>query len=156
MKTIKLSLFLGFLLLNLNLSAQEFQELQTINQKSVNLNSGLYVVSFWATWCGPCVKELDAINEVYEEWTDEVELQVIAISIDDARTIRRVKPMVNGKSWEFDIVLDENQDLKRRFNVINPPHSFVIKDGKILYESTGYNPGDEDYLFEQVLKIAEQ
>lgn len=155
MKTIKTLLSLALIAISLQSNAQELPELNTTNQENIDLNDGLYIVSFWATWCGPCIKELDAISENYEDWSAETGVEVIAISIDDSRTTRRVKPMVNGKDWGFEIVLDENQDLKRKFNVINPPHSFIIKDGKIVYESNGYNPGDEDYLYEQLLKSVE-
>ena len=70
------------------------------------------VISLWATWCVPCIKELDAINEVYEDWKDELDFNLIAISVDDSRSIRRAKALVNGKSWPYEIYLDTNQDFK--------------------------------------------
>ncbi len=109
----------------------------------------LIVIDFWATWCVPCINELDAIAEEYVDLQDEMDFELIAVSVDDARTKSRVKPMVNGKGWEYEILLDENQALKRAMNVANPPVTFIVKDGKILYSHTGYTPGSEQELFEK-------
>ncbi|MBL4604640.1 MAG: TlpA family protein disulfide reductase [Flavobacteriaceae bacterium] len=112
------------------------------------------IISFWATWCVPCINELDAINEVYSEWQKEVNVELIAISVDDARTQKRIKPMVNGKEWEYKILLDKNQELKRALNISAVPHTIVIKDGKIIYRHSGYTPGDEDDLLDFIKKNA--
>ena len=73
----------------------------------------LTVISLWATWCVPCIKELDAISDVYEEWKDEIEFEIIAVSVDDSRSTRRAKALVNGKeAWPYEIFLDSNQDFK--------------------------------------------
>ena len=116
--------------------------------KSLEEKENPIILNFWATWCGPCLKELDAIREVYIDWQDETEVEMYAVSVDDARTAKRVKPMVNGKSWEYEILLDENQDLKRAMNIVNVPHVFILYKGKIVYEKAGYVPGAEDKLYE--------
>ncbi len=118
------------------------------NLKEFTEDHSMVVVSFWATWCGPCIKELDAIHEVYEEWQDELDFEFIAISTDDSRTARRVQPMVNGHEWEYNILLDSNQNLKQALNVNNIPHVFVVKDGKVIYSHQGYKPGDEEELYD--------
>jgi len=84
------------------------------------------IVSFWATWCGPCLKELGAINKVYDQWQKETGVELVAVSIDDSRTRSRVKPLINGKAWDYTILLDENQELKRAMNVVNPPYTVVV------------------------------
>ena len=68
----------------------------------------LTVISLWATWCVPCIKELDAISDVYEEWKDVIEFEIIAVSVDDSRSARRAKALVNGKAWPYEIFLDSN------------------------------------------------
>ena len=98
----------------------------------------------------PCINELDAISEIYQDWQDETNVEVIAISTDDARTRRRVKPLINGKDWEFKIYVDENQDLKRALNINILPYVIIVKDGKIIHTRTGYTPGSEEELFEIV------
>jgi cytochrome c biogenesis protein CcmG, thiol:disulfide interchange protein DsbE len=117
-------------------------------------NDTAIIVSFWATWCGPCIKELEAIDENLEDWQKTVPVKVMAISVDDARTASRVKPFVKGKAWSFDIYQDVNNDLKRAFNIPNVPHTLVIKNGKIILQHDGYMPGNEDELIEKIKSAA--
>lgn len=113
----------------------------------------LYIFSFWATWCGPCINELDELNDVVEEWKKELNLQVIAISTDDARTQKRVKPLVNGKGWGYTILLDTNQDLKRALTIVNIPYTIVVKNGQIVHIQNGYVPGSENELLAKLKQL---
>ncbi len=129
---------------------------KTINGKSINTKStynkkGLTVYSFWATWCVPCINELDDIHKEIEKW-DEADVKIVAISTDDSRTKRRVRPMVNGKKWNFEILLDENQALKRALNINAIPHTIVTNGNRIIYRRIGYKPGEENLLYEFILK----
>ena len=108
------------------------------------------IVSLWATWCVPCIQELEAISDQYEERQKETPFKLIAISIDDSRTTKRVKPFVSGKGWPFDIFLDVNSDLKRALNINDVPHILLIKNGKIVYQHNGYVAGNEVELFEKL------
>ncbi|MBI3258166.1 MAG: TlpA family protein disulfide reductase [Ignavibacteriae bacterium] len=113
------------------------------------------LVSFWATWCKPCIQELSAWNNVYEDWKKETGVKIIAVSIDDARNASKVAPFINGKRWDFEVYLDENGEFKRAMNVNAVPHSFLIdKDGKIVWMHNSYAPGDEDKLFEVIKQVA--
>lgn len=118
-------------------------------QEAVNKDH-VVIVSLWATWCVPCLKELDAIADVYSDWQDETNVELIAVSVDDGRTVRRVKPLINGKGWDYTILLDTNNDLKRALGASTVPLTLVIKDNKIVYRHSGYSPGAEDELFEKV------
>jgi peroxiredoxin len=113
----------------------------------------LYVYSFWATWCTPCINELDEINDLQKTWKKEVNFDVIAVSIDDARTQKRVKPLTNGKEWEFTILLDSNQDLKRALTIVNVPYTIVVKNNMIVHVQNGYVPGNELELFEKLKSL---
>jgi len=112
------------------------------------------VISFWATWCKPCAKELNAISEVYDDWQEETGVKVIAISIDDARNAAKVAPFANGKDWPFEIYVDANSDLKRALNVNAIPHTFLLNaDKEIVWQHTSYLDGDEEELYEEILKL---
>ena len=111
----------------------------------------IYVFSFWATWCVPCINELEAINDVYSDWKNELNLELIAVSIDDSRTQKRVKPLLNGKGWEYKMLLDGNQDFKRALSIANIPYTIIVKNQKIVHIQNGYSQGAEKELF-SVLK----
>ncbi|WP_040559755.1 TlpA disulfide reductase family protein [Kordia algicida OT-1] len=125
-----------------------------ISMKKITEEKGVKILSFWATWCVPCINELDAISEVYDDWKDETDVELIAIATDDARTKKRIKPLINGKGWEYRVLLDDNQDLQRSLNITTIPHVIVIKDGKIVFRHTGYFPGAENQLYDVVKKNA--
>ncbi|MBK6938157.1 MAG: TlpA family protein disulfide reductase [Chitinophagaceae bacterium] len=113
----------------------------------------LYVFSFWATWCVPCIRELDEISDVYDEWQKEVNMELVAISVDDTRTEKRVKPLVSGKEWPYKILYDTNQELKRRLGISDMPYVIVVKNGKIIHSHSGYTPGSETDFFEELKKM---
>ncbi len=124
---------------------------QVIDVSSLENEGKPMVISFWATWCKPCAKELDAIMEVYEEWQEETGVEIYAVSIDDSRAVRRVGPYANGKGWEYNILLDTNGELKRALNVGAIPHTFLIDgEGSIVWQHTSYQEGDEEELFEEI------
>lgn len=134
-------------------------EVKTMEGKAFNIadisnNGKPIIITFWATWCKPCIKEHDAINDEYEDWVEETGVKLYAISIDNARSSKRVLPTVNGKGWEFDVLLDENGNLKRAMNVNVPPHTFIVDgEGMIVWQHVGYLEGDEAEYIEIVEKL---
>lgn len=130
--------------------------LSTLDGKKVSLKNDfaekdkIYVFSFWASWCGPCINELDEMNEVQAEWKKTINFEVIAVATDDSRTQKRVKPLVSGKDWEYTILLDTNQDFKRALSIVNIPYTIVVKNNKIVHIQNGYVPGNEVDLFEKL------
>jgi len=130
---------------------------ETFNTSNIKNPDGPIFLSFWATWCKPCIKELIAVDENYADWQDELGLKVYAVSIDDTKSMSRVAPFVNGRAWEFKILLDPNSDFKRAMNIINVPHSFILdKNGKIIWQHNSYSPGDENEIYEILKKAAEE
>ena len=154
-KYVKTSLSILFILLSVSSLSQNIvpnTKLKNLESEFIYTNDVLnennfYIVSFWATWCIPCINELDAIVDIYEE-LEKDNIEVIAISTDDARTKKRVRPMINGKDWNFKILLDENHDLKRALNIVGIPHTIITKGTKIIYRRIGYSPGEEVDLFD--------
>lgn len=134
-------------------------QVQTIENKKVDTrsfsnNGKPIIVNFWATWCAPCKKELSAIAEKYDEWQEKTGVKLIAISIDDARSMNRVAPYVAGQDWDYEVYLDPNGDLKRALNVNNVPHTFLLNgNGEIVWQHNNYEPGDENELYRQVQEL---
>ena len=112
------------------------------------------VISFWATWCKPCKKELNNISEVYEDWQEETGVKLVAVSIDDTRSMSKVAPYINASDWEYEVYLDPNADLKRAMGVSTVPHTFLINGkGEIVWQHRGYMEGDEDKLYDKILEL---
>lgn len=160
-----LKIIISILLIGISLQAQDNKKLPSVNVKDLDgkvfntsniHNDGKpIVISFWATWCKPCIQELANMHDLYQKWQKETGVKVIAVSIDDSRSSKKVKPFVSGRSWTYEFLLDENSEFKRAMNVNNPPHTFLIDgNGNIVYEHNGYAPGDEKKLYQEIKKLA--
>ena len=125
-----------------------------INVKNISNNGKPIIISFWATWCKPCVKELTTIAEVYEQWQKETGVKLVAVSVDDTRSSSKVAPFVDGKGWEFEVLLDINGDLKRAMNVNEVPHMFIVNgNGEIVWQHTSFADGGEAEIINIIKKI---
>ena len=133
--------------------------LKTMDGKIVRVdtlsnNGKPFVIDFFATWCKPCNRELDAISEVYEDWQKETGVKIYAVSIDQAQNIHKVKPLVDNHGWEYDVLLDPNSDLRRALGIQNIPYVLLCDgNGKIVYKHMGYTDGEENELIEKVKEI---
>ena len=126
----------------------------SFNFKNIDNNGNPIVISFWATWCKPCTKELNNIAEIYEDWQDETNVKLVAVSIDDRRSQSKVAPYVNSSGWEYEIYIDPNSDLKRAMGVSTVPHTFLLdKNKQIIWQHRGYVEGDEYEMFDEILKL---
>lgn len=129
---------------------------QTINIQEFAQNGKITVLSFWATWCSPCKKELDAIADLYPDWQEEYDMELVAVTIDTQRALAKVNPMVAAKGWEYVVLSDVNQDLKNALNFQTVPQTYLLdQDGNIVYVHSGYVPGDEYELEDKIKALAE-
>jgi len=127
--------------------------LKNLEGKSVSLaeisKNKTIVIDFWATWCVPCINELDVISEEYEDLQEEMGFELIAVSVDNSRSKSRVKPMVDGKGWEYQVLLDPKKELQLALNVPAVPYIMIVKNGKVVYTHQGYTPGAEGDLYDK-------
>ena len=139
-------------------------EAKTLDGQTVNLleayggeNGKITIISFWATWCKPCQAELDAIADLYAEWQEDFDVELVAISIDDQRAIAKVGPLVETKGWDYTILLGNENTMRNSFNFSSIPQTFLVdKSGNIAYIHNGYSPGDEEELDEQIRLISKK
>jgi thiol-disulfide isomerase/thioredoxin len=152
------------LLLGLSAQAQEQAGLPNVQLKDIQGNvvklqdlttaGEPLIISFWATWCTPCKKELSNYAELYDDWQKDFKVKVVAISIDDARNTAKVKAYVNGVRWPFQVLLDPNEDMKRSLNFQTVPFTILIDgNGKIIYRHNSYVEGDEFVMEEKLKKL---
>lgn len=138
---------------NVEIKTMEFE---SFNTSQISNDGKPIIINFWATWCSPCKRELNNIAAMYDEWTEETGVKLIAISIDDARNMGKVAPYVNGKAWDYEVYLDPNGDLKRAMGVNNVPHTFLLDgEGNIVWQHNSYSEGDEYELYGLVQKLSE-
>ncbi len=151
----------GFFSLSQTLDAQipnvKLEDLQGNQLNTSDLVDGEtpMIISFWSTTCKPCMRELDAISELMPEWLDEVEFRVVAVSTDDSRSVARARALTEGRGWDdFVLIFDKNQEFMRAMNVTLTPQVYVVDaNGKIVYSHTGYAPGNEMELYDELLKL---
>lgn len=127
---------------------------KTVKTDTLSNNGKPFIIDFFATWCKPCNRELTAISEVYEDWQKETGVKVIAVSIDQAQNIHKVKPLVDNHGWQFEVLLDPNSDFKRALGVQMIPYTLIVDgSGKIVYKHNGYVDGAEEELIDTVREL---
>ncbi len=135
-------------------------EIKTLDGKTVNIqdftkNGKIVILSFWATWCKPCQLELDAMIDLYEDWKEKYNVEIVAVTIDTQRALAKVGPMVETKGWQYTILSDANQQLKNALNFQTIPQTFLLDaNGNMVYEHSGYVPGDEYELEKKIVEVA--
>lgn len=113
-----------------------------------------FVISFFATWCKPCLRELKAIAEVYPDWQDETGMKLIAVSVDESQNAGKVKPLVAAEGWEYEVLLDTNSEFMRGMGVQMVPHVFVIDgNGKVVESHSGYTDGSESGIIDKIRSL---
>lgn len=161
----KILMAIAGILLTFNLNAQELP-----NTQIKDLNSGKKVafkdivkpgrvtaISFWATWCIPCKKEIKNISLTLDKWKAEADFDYITISIDETRAEGIARTYAISQGWKFPFYIDPNSDLKRSLNFQNVPYTLIIdKNGKIAYKHTGYEEGGENDVFAKIKELAKQ
>lgn len=157
-------LFIGLFILSNSLFGQRklpAAAIKTLDGNTVNIqdyanNGKITLISFWATWCSPCKRELDAIADFYEEWQEKYDMELVAISIDTRRNLAKVPAIVSTKGWEYIILSDENQTLQQSLGFQTIPQTYILdKEGNIVYDHNGYVEGDEYHLeeiFDELVK----
>ena len=149
MKKIGLLLAIACFGLN-NLQAQD-----ALNIADFGKDDKIQVFSFWATWCVPCKEELNNIAEIYEDWQKDYNVELIAVSIDDAKTKANVKAYAEGQGWTYTVLLDTNKDLQRILGGQSVPFTVVTnKAGLITDKHTGYIEGDDYELEDKLVELS--
>lgn len=127
---------------------------RTVSTDTLSNNGKPFIIDFFATWCKPCNRELDAIAEVYDEWREETGVKIFAVSIDQGQNINKVKPLVDNHGWEYDILLDTNSDFKQALGIQMIPYVLIVDgQGNIVYKHNGYTDGAETELIEKVREL---
>ena len=128
-----------------------------VNAATLGTEGKPVIVSFFATWCKPCMIELAAIEQLYDDWQDETGVELVAVSIDKAQDADKVRSLVASHDWPYTVMLDSNSELARGVGVQAVPHVLVIDGaGNVVYSHSGYHDGAETELYEHVKGAAKE
>ena len=126
----------------------------TVDVSKLNNDGKPFIISFFATWCKPCLRELKAIAEVYPDWQDETGMKLVAVSIDEAQNVGKVKPLVDAEGWEYEVLLDTNSDFRRAIGAQSVPHLLIVDgNGRIVESHSGYTDGSEQELIKKIREL---
>ncbi len=128
---------------------------KTIDTATLSNDGKPFAISFFATWCKPCQRELRAIAEVYPDWQDETGMKMYIVSIDEAQNVSKVKPLVDGEGWEYEVLLDTNSDFFRSLGLQSVPHMLVLDgNGNIVDSHSGYTDGSETEIIKKIRSLS--
>ncbi len=135
-------------------------DVYTLDGKQVNLKDyikeeKITVLSFWASWCKPCINELNTIVDFYPEWQKKYNVEILAITIDTRRALAKVPGIVSTNGWEYTILSEPNNSITNALQFRTIPQTFLVDQaGNIVYSHNGYNPGDEYELEDQIKELS--
>jgi cytochrome c biogenesis protein CcmG/thiol:disulfide interchange protein DsbE len=119
---------------------------------SDNFGQGPIYITFWATWCKPCLEEMKILQGFYKEY-GERGFRVFAINTEGARAKGKVKSFVKSYGFTFDILIDRDGEVfRRKFKGFAMPFSVMTDpQGQIIFSAVGFKPGDEEHIEELIV-----
>lgn len=113
------------------------------------------LLSFWATWCKFCLAEFAAISAEYKKWQDSTGVKLFAVSTDAGVTEEYIKTFAERRAWPFEIYIDYKKALYNAFKLQEIPHLLLLDgSGKVVWQKTGFNPGDEKEIFIKLIEVS--
>lgn len=137
----------------------EFQ-LHTLDGKTIassELKGKTVVLNFWATWCGPCRRELPDFEKLYQKYKNDPKVVVLSMSTDEASTpVQSIADFVQGHRYSFPVLLGGDFASKHSIAPI-PMTWFINPEGRKVFEKIGYTKELEeefDWRIEAIQKEA--
>lgn len=137
-----------------NTSIKDLKTGRKVAFNSIVTPGKVTVISFWATWCVPCKKEIKNFNEKLPAWQKDTDFEYITVSMDESKAEGLARSYAKSQGWGFNYFIDPNNDLKRSMNFQNVPYTIIIdKDGKVVWSHSGYEEGGEEIVMNKVREL---
>lgn len=112
-------------------------------------NGKIRIITFWATWCAPCLKELPVLNAVQKRGGAD-RIQVIAVNINDRKNDFR-RALRKLDDYEIDFVYDYKHAVADKYDVEGIPHMLIVDvDGRVAFQHVGYNESALTGIVEEI------
>ena len=132
-------------------------KLKNMNKENVKMvdltKDGPIVINFWNLACEPCKKEMKFLNQFHKKYRED-NFQVFSINMDTPRSMSKVKSFIKTTGYQFTVLSDPRSESFRKLGGKAMPLLLLVnKDGSIFKRHTGYNPGDEIALEEEIKEL---
>jgi cytochrome c biogenesis protein CcmG, thiol:disulfide interchange protein DsbE len=161
MKKLSVILIVALFLFTKVSSGQSFDfSLEDLDGNTVTLTSllekGPVMISFWALWCIPCKEEMKIMSEIYNKYKDSGFVYV-AMNQDTPKSSAKVKSYIESKEYKFIVLLDSDAHVFENFGGQNLPYSVLMnKKGDVVKTYTGYVPGDESKIENDLVELIKE
>ena len=131
--------------------------LKSLSGKNVKLSElagNVVMINFWASWCGPCLKEMPLLNNIHNKY-EPLGFTVLGVNVEQNSDLARAFLADNGV--DFPILLDTQNQVTQQYDVVAMPTTVLVdRDGKIRFLHKGYKPGDEVQYRKMVKKLVRE
>ncbi|WP_373047737.1 TlpA disulfide reductase family protein [Vulgatibacter sp.] len=122
--------------------------------KLSEMQGKVVILSFWATWCAPCKQELPVLQKLLEKYGKDG-LEVLAVNIDDPKTVAEVRRFVADRKLTMKVPLDADSKVLSKFNprMSVPFLQIIDRKGRRAVQHTGFSSGAEETLEKEVVAL---
>jgi cytochrome c biogenesis protein CcmG, thiol:disulfide interchange protein DsbE len=113
----------------------------------------LVLICFWSVSSEESISELNSINANLGKWQAARPFRFMAVSIDEDKEARRMRPIYNMNGWTFDSYVDLYGELRRALHSNNVPQHMIVLKNDIIYQQSGWTEGSENYLFQRLSSL---